>query len=408
MVWNCRFYATGKMSTSTQQPVSFGRRLAALADEHPDRAAIVFVPRTGPERRLSWRELELASNSVARLLVEAGASEGSTVVVGLPNCPEHYVVTFAIWKLGATPLPLYPGFPDRERDALLDLATPSVVIAEWSGTRHTIIRSSELRRADVLSKDPLPDRISDPCRALASGGSTGRPKIIVTPGPCTRVPGVAASWLGAVGFGPRQTQLVAAPLYHAAGFIISYNGLFDDNTLVLLEKFDAALAVQLIERYRVDSVWLPPILMQRIAALPDIRSRDLSSLQAVASGAASSPAWLKRFWFELVGPERVTELYGASESNGRTIIDGNDWLAHPGSVGRPFASEVRILDPLGSELSPGEVGEIFMRNQPPVAEPYRYLGSPAAAATPDGFASSAISAGWTNRGICTSLTGGWT
>jgi bile acid-coenzyme A ligase len=127
--------------------------------------------------------------------------------------------------------------------------------------------------------------------------------------------------------------------------------------------------------------------MQRIAALPDIRSSDLSSLRAVASGAAPSPAWLKRFWFELVGPEHVTELYGASEANGRTIIDGNEWLAHPGSVGRPFASEVRILDPFGTELSPGEVGEIFMRNQPPVAEPYRYLGSPPAAATPDGFAS---------------------
>src|SRR6516225_2574351 len=102
---------------NTNQAVSFGRRLAALADEHLDQSAIIFRPRSGGERRLSWRELEVQSNQVARLLAEAGASEGSTVVVGLPNCPEHYVTTFAVWKLGATPLPLYAGFPDRERGA---------------------------------------------------------------------------------------------------------------------------------------------------------------------------------------------------------------------------------------------------------------------------------------------------
>jgi bile acid-coenzyme A ligase len=375
------------MNTNTQQAVSFGRRLAALADAHRDQPAIIFRPRSGPERRLSWQELEVQSNQVARLLTEAGAKEGSTVVVGLTNCPKHYVVTFAVWKLGAMPLPLYAGFPDRERDALLDLATPSVVVADWIGADYPTLRPADLRRADVLSTDALPDRISDPSRALGSGGSTGRPKIIVSPGPAARVPGKPASYLADLGFAPRQTQLVASPLYHAAGFLISYNGLFDDNTLVLMEKFNAALAVQLIEQYRVESVYLPPILMQRIAALPDIRSRDLSSLKAVASAAAPCPGWLKRFWCELVGPQHVTECYGASEATGRTVIDGNEWLAHPGSVGRPVTSEVHILNPAGDELPRGEVGEIFMRNLPPVAEPFRYLGSPPPASTPDGFIS---------------------
>jgi bile acid-coenzyme A ligase len=372
---------------NTNQAVSFGRRLAALADEHLDQSAIIFRPRSGGERRLSWRELEVQSNQVARLLAEAGASEGSTVVVGLPNCPEHYIVTFAVWKLGATPLPLYAGFPDRERDALLELARPSVVVADWTGTGYATLSIADMRRADVLSADPLPDRISDPSRALASGGSTGRPKIIVSPGPSARVPGKPAGYLADLGFAPRQTQLVASPLDHAAGFLVSYNGLFDNNTLVLMEKFDAAQAVDLIEQYRVESVYLPPILMQRIAALPDIRSRDLSSLNAVASAAASCPSWLKRFWCDLVGPQRITECYGASEATGRTVIDGNEWLAHPGSVGRPVTSEVRIVDPSGNELPTGEVGEVFMRNCPPVAEPFRYLGSPPAACTPDGFIS---------------------
>jgi acyl-CoA synthetase (AMP-forming)/AMP-acid ligase II len=68
--------------------------------------------------------LERASNQLARLLLTRGAAAGSTVVVGMPNCPEHYVATFAVWKLGALPLALRPILPDRERDALLDLASP--------------------------------------------------------------------------------------------------------------------------------------------------------------------------------------------------------------------------------------------------------------------------------------------
>src|SRR5215471_8791970 len=210
------------MNPSTQQLTSFGRRLAVLAKEHPCQSAIVAISRSGFERRMSWRELEAASNRAARLLAQTGAAEGSTVVVGVPNCLEHFVATFAAWKLGATPVPLYPGFPDRERDALLDL-------------------------------------ISHPGFALASGGSTGRPKLIVSPNHAARVPDVPVAWMRALGFGPRQTQLVAVPLYHAAGFILSYHGLFDDNTLVLMEKFDAALAVGLVERHRVDSAFLPPI-----------------------------------------------------------------------------------------------------------------------------------------------------
>jgi bile acid-coenzyme A ligase len=375
------------MNPSAPQAISFGRRLAELADEHPDRPALIFAPWSGPERRISWRELEQASNRVARALIEVGAGQGAIVVIGLPNCPEHYVATFAVWKLGATPLPLHAGLPERESTALLDLARPAALIADWEGEHYPTLHSSDIAHLDRLSGEPLPDRISDPGRALASGGSTGRPKIIITPGPMARVPGTPVFWMDALGFGLRQTQLVAAPLYHTAAFLVSYNGLFDDNTLVSMEKFDAGVAVQLIERYRVESAYLPPILMQRIAALPDIRSHDLSSLRTVASMGAQCPAWLKRFWFELIGPAHVTELYGMTEGIGGAVIGGDEWLAHPGSVGRPQGLEVRILDEAAMELPPGEVGQIFMRIQPPVAETYRYLGSPPAPSTADGFIS---------------------
>jgi bile acid-coenzyme A ligase len=228
--------------------------------------------------------------------------------------------------------------------------------------------------------------VSDPGKAIASGGSTGRPKIIISPGPWARVPGAPTPSLGQLGFGMRHTQLVTAPLYHNAPFVTSYHGLFDDNTLVLLERFDAQLVVDLIERHHVDSMYLPPILMQRIAALPGLRARAFSSVKTVASMGAPCPPWLKRFWIDLVGARRVAELYGATEAVGTAVIRGDEWLKHPGSVGRPSA-DVRIVDHSGHELPPGEVGEIFMRRRPPVRATYRYLGAAPASTTPDGFVS---------------------
>ena len=375
------------MTAGLSGTMSFGRRLGMLADAHPDQTAIIFVRSEGEEQRLSWRALERASNQLARLLAAQGADQGSIVAVGLPNCPEHFISTFAVWKLGALPLSLRSAMPDRERDAVLDLAQPAAVVADWTGTKYPTLRPSDLSSLEAHDDGPLPDRISNPGKAIPSGGSTGRPKIIVTPGPWARVPGTPVGILDALGFGMQQMQLVCAPLYHNGPFVTSYHGLFDDDTLVVMERFDAARAVELIERYRIAVMYLPPILMQRIAALPGVRDRDFSSIQAVASTAAPVPVWLKRFWIDLVGARAVTEIFGATEFVGFTVIRGDEWLSHPGSVGRPFVTDIRILDEGGMPLPPGEVGEIFMRRNPPVGETYYYLGSPPATSTPDGFIS---------------------
>jgi bile acid-coenzyme A ligase len=262
-----------------------------------------------------------------------------------------------------------------------------VVIADWEGTAYPTIRPADLSQTTAFDDGPLPDRVASPGKAIGSGGSTGRPKIIVTPGPWVGIPGTSNALLTGLGFAPGQRQLVCAPLYHNAPFLVSYLGLYDDHTLVLMERFDAQRAAETIARHRVEAMYLPPILMQRIAALPALRARDFSSVRAVTSMGAPCPPWLKRFWIDLVGAEHVTELYGATEAVGITIIRGDEWLAHPGSVGRPVASELRILDDDGQELPPGEIGEVFMRRQQLVEAPYHYIGSPPAKSTPDGFAS---------------------
>lgn len=176
------------MNEESSQPISFGRRIALLAAAHPERTAVVFVSSAGAERRLSWAELEGGANRMARLLAERGVSERAFVVIGLPNCAEHLMVAIGVWKLGACVLPLNAALPARERDQILEVARPAVVVADWENVSMALVRVDELKASERFSAEPLPDRIPQPGKAVASGGSTGRPKVIVDPNPWVRSP----------------------------------------------------------------------------------------------------------------------------------------------------------------------------------------------------------------------------
>ena len=356
---------------------SFGARLSALAVAEPERPAIVFAPREGGERTLTRHELDARSNQVARLFASRGVAAGHVVAVALPNSPEHYVVTLAIWKLGACVLPLSPGLPPVALEEVLSVA----------GAHATVSTGEpDLAEAAALSPEPLPDRVPSPGKAIASGGSTGRPKVVVDPRPWGGVPGeFARAYRPFCGMEVGQTQLVAAPLYHNVPFLRSHLGLFEQHTLVVMERFDAARAVDLIERYRVNFAFLVPTMMSRMLRVSDIQCRDLSSATAFAHSAAPCPAWVKRAWIDLIGPEHLYETYGASEMEGMTWIRGDEWLRHPGSVGRPHGFDLRILDDDGRECPPGVVGQIYMCDPSSPGRPFRYLGAPPPRATPDGF-----------------------
>jgi bile acid-coenzyme A ligase len=363
---------------------TFGSRLAAIAADNPGRTAIIFAAIDRQEQCISWKELDQRTNQVARLLEQRGVRAGSVAVVGLWNCTEHIVFTVAAWKLGARVLPLRAILPARERDQILDLAQPSIVLSEWQDVPFPAISPAELASADDLPHDPLDQDPPHPGKAIASGGSTGRSKIIVDAQwhPCTPITGKRGT-----GSRPEQVQLLAAPLYHNSPFLAVYSGLANCQTIVVMEKFDADHAVELIERHRVNYAYFPPIIMRRIALLPDIAQRDLSSIEAIQSSAAPCPDWLKRFWIDLIGAEKVYEVYGSTEGIGSTIIRGDEWLKHPGSVGQPVRCELKILDEDGHELPTGEVGEIFMRPLEGRTPTFEYIGAPEAKTSTDGFKS---------------------
>ncbi len=314
---------------------SIGRRISALAEEHPDQTAIVFAPVEGPERHITWRELDAQACRVGRLLEQHGVDQTSIVVVGLRNSPEHFFVSIAAWKLGACVLPLRYDLPPWERDRLLEVADPNVIVADWDGVERPLLSSRDLVAASGLSPAPLPDRVPNPAHAIATSGATGRPKVIVTPGPGAYDGQHRSAELAEyMHIHAGQVQLIPAPLYHTNGFRISHAALLDDQMIVVVERFVAAQAVDLIERHRVNVVTMVPTMLMRIARLPDIGRRDLASLDSVLQGGACCPQWVVRAWFDLVGRDHFFVAYGSSEGVGITLVRGDEWLKHPGTVGR--------------------------------------------------------------------------
>jgi bile acid-coenzyme A ligase len=157
-------------------------------------------------------------------------------------------------------------------------------------------------------------------------------------------------------------------------------GLLSGQSLVVMERFDAEGVLSLVQRHRVTWMLLVPTMMQRIWRLPDdVRSAyDVSSLSMILHLGAPCPEWLKRAWIDWLGPERVVEVYAGTESQGVTVIDGREWLEHPGSVGRPaLGSRFRILDADGRDVPAGETGEVFMMPASGPGSTYTYRGAEA-------------------------------
>jgi bile acid-coenzyme A ligase len=370
----------GRTDTADQLP-SYGNRLRQLAALNPDGLALIFAAEDGCEREFSWRELDERSTQVARALAAAGLGRGDRLAIGLRNSPEHLFAAFGGWKLGSVVVPLRWDLPEWELARVQQVLQPTVNL-------H-IGDLSLFERSLSCSTDPLPDVIPPKARGICSSGSTGSPKIIVVERPGVVNPATisnTSAMIESYGAMPHpQLVLVPGPLYHTVGFSAT-NHLLAGDSVVLLERFDAARVATLIERRRVNGMTGATVILQRIARLDDIGDRDFSSLLWVQQGAAYLPHWLARKWIDLVGPERFYMSYGMSEGLGLCVIRGDEWLEHPGSVGRPWGSTaLRIMGPDGGRMAPDEVGEIYMSS--PGGSDFSYLGDALPPArTEDGYA----------------------
>jgi bile acid-coenzyme A ligase len=355
----------------------FATALGDAAAAEPDRPAVTSAGRT-----VSRAELDRRTNRLARAYEQLGVTPDSFVTIGLRNGIEWFEAAIAAWKLGATPQPVSARLPPGELDAIVDLADPSLVVGLEAGGRTSVPAGYE--PDTTLSDAPVPARIASAWKAPTSGGSTGRPKLIVAGGAAV-TESVTLTGLG-MGMVADGVHLATGPLYHNGPLSFAAAALLLGNHVVVMPRFDAEEVLALVARHRVDWMYAVPTMMQRIWRLPeDVRERyDLSSLRIVFHLAAPCPEWLKRAWIEWLGPERVWELYAGTEAQMVTVIKGDEWLEHPGSVGRPVYGELRILDADGREAPVGEMGEVFMR-APEGTTTYRYVG--ATARTVDGWES---------------------
>jgi bile acid-coenzyme A ligase len=352
--------------------ISISRMITAAADADPDRAAV-----TCEDRTISRAELERRTNRLARAYGAFGVGPGDLVTIALPNSIEFYEATVATWKLGAIPQPVSYRLPDRERQTIVELADAALVVgADPAAHPGRTVIAAGFEPDPSLADSVLPDRVAPSWKAPTSGGSTGRPKLILAGEP------------GA--FDPENPMflmvrrdgchVVPGPLYHNAPFSASMMGLIHGNHIAVLPRFDAEATLAAIDRHRPDFLLVVPTMMLRMWRLPeDVKARyDLTSLAVVWHMAAPCPPWLKEAWIDWIGGERLMELYAGTEAQAVTVIRGDEWLAHRGSVGRCLSGEMKVVDPeTGADLPPGEMGEVYMRWKPGGRATYRYVGADA-------------------------------
>jgi bile acid-coenzyme A ligase len=364
--------------TAVESQVSIASRVRYLAAQHPGDALFVHIGLDGSEPGFSWPLLDRRSSQLAGALAGRGLERGDRIGIGVRNSPQFVLAVLAAWRLGAVPLPVRWDLPDWELGRLRAVIEPRVYLD--SGDLPWIDATADLEVPD------LPDVVAPQVNGICSSGSTGTPKVILTERPSVYDPRLAVPFIESWNPVPRpQTILVLAPMYHTNGFSTLHNLLGGDR-LVVMEKFNAARVVDVIERHRISTFTATPTMLQRIADLPGIEGRDLSSIQWILQGAAPMPPSLVHRWAGLIGPERIVMAYGMTEGLGLTALRGDEWMTHQGSVGRGFrGTDVRILDADGNDAPTGDIGEIYLRSAPPAG--YRYLGTaPRLSTTEDGFA----------------------
>jgi len=353
--------------------LAISRIVAHWAAIQPDRVAISHEGET-----ITWSELEWETNRLARVYAELGVGQDDFVTIALPNGIEFFKATLATWKVGATPQPVSARLPKFERDQIIEVGAPKLVVGVSDDDQPGIqTLPVGFEPPAAITGEALDERIATSFKAMTSGGSTGRPKLIVSATP--------AVW--DIDEDRLQTKLqgsmlIPGPLYHNGPFLWGISALFRGNQVTVTTRFDAEQTLSLIESRQVDIVYMVPTMMQRIWNLPaEVRNRyDLSSLEVLWHLAAPCPAWLKQAYIDWLGASVIWELYGGTEGQGGTVITGEEWLLHRGSVGKPNATcEMIIVDDSGNELPQGEIGEVFMRPITGPGSTYRYIGAEAKA-----------------------------
>jgi long-chain acyl-CoA synthetase len=333
---------------------------------------------------VEFAELEARANRLAHFFRQAGLREGDTVAAILENNAHIHAVMWAARRSGLYYATINTHLTAPEAAYIVDNSGARAVIG--SQATRTVCEGLAQNLPDglpgllLITDDDLdgwqryPECVANqPSHPIAdetegdllqySSGTTGRPKGIrreLPHVPPADAPNIVMPLMTAVGITGASVYLSPAPLYHTAPSFWSMVVQSLGGTTVVMEKFDPELALQCIQRYRVTHGQFVPAMFVRMLKMPDgVRnSYDVSSLKRVVHAAAPCPVDIKKQMIDWWGPI-IDEYYASSEAVGASFIRAEEWLAHPGSVGRPLVGVPHILDADGNELPAGEVGEIY-------------------------------------------------
>jgi len=362
------------------------------AQQTPDKAALV-IAETG--ETLTYAQLEENSLRLAHVLADAGLVKGDVVALLSDNTLQTYEVYWAALRSGLYITAVNHNLGPAEADYVVrDCGAKAPVV---SAAKADLVAQMEAEVPTRLAyggsvpgfgsyDDALAHASTAPLADqphgddfLYSSGTTGRPKGIKLPLLDIQVdePGYPYVMIfgGLYGFQPDTVYLSPAPVYHAAplrfmGVIQALGG-----TVVMMRKFDPEGFLAAVEKYAVTHTQVVPTMFVRMLKLPEeTRAKyDLSTLGTVVHAAAPCPVEVKKQMIDWLGPI-IHEYYASTEANGATMIDSADWLAHPGSVGKPLLGVPRIVGEDGTEQPAGAIGTVYFERD---EVPFSYHGDEA-------------------------------
>jgi acyl-CoA synthetase (AMP-forming)/AMP-acid ligase II len=352
---------------------------AVHAAETPDKPALI-MGRSGEV--ITYRQLDEASNRMAHYFRDLGLEPGDHVALMMENHPRYLAICWGAQRSGLYYTAISYRLQAAELAYILNDCQAQVFICSH-GIRDvaaaTIPETPDVRArlmvdgtvdgfdsfeaaVDRLPSTPIDNEVEG-SDMLYSSGTTGRPKGIkppITLAPMGSPNAMIPLTQGLFGIGPDSVYLSPAPMYHSAPLRFSMALTRLGSTVVVMEHFDPADALRLIEQYKVThSQWVPTMFI-RMLKLPEAERKkyDLSSLQIAIHAAAPCPVGIKEQMIEWWGPI-LHEYYAGTEGNGFVYTDSHDWLKHKGTVGKSLIGAVHICDEDGSELPVGEAGTIW-------------------------------------------------
>ena len=353
------------------------------------------------ERRLSTEALQARAARAASGLASLGVGAGDLVAVYLRNDLAFFEATFAAGLLGAYPTPVNWHYAPTEAQYLFENSGARAIIIHADlidGIRSVlpagvpvlvVATPPEIAQAYGIDAAPVPAGMIDwsawlegfppyagaageaPGTIIYTSGTTGNPKGVRRNPPTPEQAAVTTAMLGQAfgiaGWMDRLTQIVTVitgPMYHSAPNAYGGFAARIGANVILEPRFDPEELLAMIEAHRVTHIHMVPIMFNRLLRLPDaVKARyDLSSLNFVVHAAAPCPPPIKRAMIEWWGPV-INEYYGSTETGAVVFCSSEEWLAHPGTVGKAMpGADVRVIDAEGNSLAAGEIGEVVARS----------------------------------------------